>query len=76
VQLGAASSLSALNGVPGHCHSLRADRLGQFAIYLWGPYRLIFEPANDPLPYSADGQLDLTLVTHIYILGIEDYHDD
>jgi toxin HigB-1 len=75
-QLGGAHSLAALHGVPGHCHPLKADRAGQFAVYLWGPFRLIFEPTEDPLPYLADGELDLTAVTHICILGIEDYHDD
>ncbi len=75
-QLGAAGSLAEMQGVPGHCHPLKADRAGQFAVYLWGPLRLIFEPDHDPPPVLADGELDLLGVTHICLLGIEDYHDD
>jgi proteic killer suppression protein len=75
-QLAAAANLAALQGVPGHCHALKADRSGQFAVHLWGPFRLIFEPADESLPYALDGELDIEAVTQICILAIEDYHDD
>jgi len=40
-----------------------------------GPYRLIFEPAHDPLPLDENGSLDWARVTAIRILLIEDYHN-
>jgi len=39
------------------------------------PYRLIFDPANDPIPKKDDGGLDWTKVTAITVLAVEDYHD-
>jgi proteic killer suppression protein len=45
------------------------------AVYLDGPWRLIFEPANDPVPKKPDGGLDWTQVTVIRILEVRDYHD-
>ena len=45
-----APTLADMDGAPGKCHPLHADRSGEFALSLWGSYRLIFEPANNPLP--------------------------
>jgi proteic killer suppression protein len=71
----AAASLADLMDFPGKCHALSGDRAGTFAIALRGPYRLIFEPANEPLPQNQDGSLDVTRVTIIRILyEREDYH--
>lgn len=39
-----------------------------------GPYRLIFEPADDPVPTKDDGGLDWSRVTTIRALGVEDTH--
>jgi len=38
------------------------------------PYRLIFEPADNPPPTKDDGGLDWNEVTAIRIVEIEDYH--
>jgi proteic killer suppression protein len=38
------------------------------------PYRLIFIPANDPIPRKQDGGLDWCAVTQIEILEIVDPH--
>jgi len=65
-----------MSNVPGRCHALREDRAGQFALDLWGPYRLIFEPDNDPLPKKEDGGIDIAKVTSVRILEIADYHGD
>jgi len=59
---------------PDRCHELSVSRPGQFAVDLIHPYRLIFEPANDPVPRKADGGIDLVMVTKIRILSVEDYH--
>ena len=59
---------------PPRCHQLTADRRGQFAVDLEQPYRLIFEPANKPLPRLEDGGIDLTRVTEIEIIEVDDYN--
>jgi len=70
----AARTLLDLDGVPGKCHQLRGDRAGSFAVYLWGPYRLILEPNHDPVPRLDDGGIDRSLVTRILITEVVDYH--
>jgi proteic killer suppression protein len=67
-------TLADMNGVPGNCHQLHADRSGEFAVSLWGAYRLIFKPSHDPLPTLEDGGIDRTLVTMIEIKEVADYH--
>ena len=57
------------------CHELTGDRKGTLAVDLDHPYRLIFEPANDPVPRKPDGGLDWTKITVIRILELRDYHD-
>ena len=52
-----------------------ADRAGQFAVDLEGAKRLVFEPANDPIPCNEDGSIDWSKVTHVCIVFIGDYHD-
>jgi proteic killer suppression protein len=59
---------------PVRCHALEGDRKGQFAVDVKHPFRIVFEPMNDPLPLREDGGLDPTRVTSICILSIEDYH--
>jgi len=59
---------------PNRCHELTGNRKGTISIDLDGPYRLLFEPINDPLPTLPDGGLDWGGVTAIKILGVEDTH--
>lgn len=73
-ELRAAETLAVMKTLPGRCHELTADRKGQLAIDLDGPYRLIFEPAHEPLPLDGNGALDWNLVTIIRVLLIGDYH--
>lgn len=71
----AASNLEVLRNAPGRFHELRADRPGQFAADLDGPYRLIFEPvlsAEEKVAH-ADGFV-WSKITHVSIVAIEDYH--
>jgi len=73
--LDAAIALSDMRHVPGHCHELVGDRKGHLALDLDQPYRLIFEPADDPVPTREDGGLEWTQVRVIRILEIGvDYH--
>ncbi len=74
--LAAAPTLLAMEGVPGRRHQLRADRACQFAVYLWGPCRLIFVPDHGAIPYLEDGGVDLPLGTRIVIAEVVDYHGD
>lgn len=70
-----ATSLEELRNAPGHFHELHADRRGQFAASLDGPYRLIFEPviAAEEKEIHAKGFV-WSRITHVRVLSIEDYH--
>jgi plasmid maintenance system killer protein len=72
--LAGAPTLQDMDGVPGNCHQLHTDRAGQFAVDLWGSYRLVFEPDHDPLPKLPDGGIDRARVTKIVIREVVDYH--
>lgn len=37
--------------------------------------RLIFEPADNPIPIKPDGRIDWKKVTAIKIIGVEDTHE-
>lgn len=75
-ELTACENLAIVHTLPqARCHELKMDRKGQFAVDLKHPYRLIFEPANHPVPTKQDGGVDLNSVTAIKILEIVDYHD-
>jgi plasmid maintenance system killer protein len=75
-ELRAAAVLEDIRTLPqARCHELRENRKGELAVDLDHPYRLIFEPADEPIPTKPDGGLDWTKVTTIRILGIEDYHE-
>ncbi len=74
--LDAAPTLKDLEGVPGRCHPLTADRSGQFAMTLWGSFRLVFVPDHDPIPTLPDGGIDRSHVTKISITEVVDYHGD
>jgi len=60
---------------PDRRHRLKGDRKNQFAVDLVHPYRLIFKPIH-PLPMLEGGKIDLSKITEIVILGVEDYHGD
>ena len=74
-ELRAATVLEDLRQIPGaRCHELTQDRKGELAVDLVHPRRLVFEPANDPVPTKEVGGLDWSQVTAIIILEIVDYH--
>lgn len=74
-ELRAAEALEDLRNLPGpHCHELRQNFKGQLAVHLDGPYRLIFEPAHEPIPKKEDGGLDWRKVTCIRIVEVVNYH--
>jgi len=59
---------------PTRRHALSGKRKGQYAIDAKHPFRIVLEPADDPVPIRDDGSVDLERVTSIRILGVEDYH--
>jgi proteic killer suppression protein len=61
--------------VAGNPHSLKGDRMGQFALNLSGGQRLVFSPDHDPCPRHPNGGIDWSRVTSICIEYIGDYHD-
>ena len=78
VQMAILESAESLDRVPNvpppRRHELSGKRQGQFAVDLKHPHRLIFEPANEPVPRKDDGGIDLAKVTRIKILEVLDYH--
>src|SRR4051794_34883398 len=72
--LEAVDTLDDLQGIGGKFHALGADRAGEFAASVGGPFRMIFSPDHDPLPLLADGGLDRTAVTRVVITEVVDYH--
>jgi plasmid maintenance system killer protein len=75
MELRAADDLSQIARVPPpRCHELKNDRKGQLSVDLDHPYRLIFIPANDPIPRLDDDGLDWSKVTEVEIVEIADPH--
>ena len=61
---------------PGdRCHELTGNRSGQLSMDLVHPYRLIFAPANDPVPQRPEGGLDWHKITAVTIISVENTHD-
>jgi len=74
-ELRAAETLEDLRYLPqARCHELKGNRKGTLAVNLDHPFRLIFEPADEPVPLKKDGGLNWKEVRAIRILSIEDYH--
>ena len=73
--LEAAGNLSLVPTVPPcRRHQLAGDRDERFAVDLVHPYRLVFDPDDDPIPRKADGGIDVERVTAIKITDVIDYH--
>lgn len=75
-ELSAAETLADMSHLPpARCHALTGERAGQFAVTTMQRYRIIFEPANHPVPNLEDGSIDRTKVTAVRILDVNiDYH--
>lgn len=75
-ELRAANNLEEMRFLPqARAHELHGDRAGQISLDLDHPYRMIIEPAHDPIPSKEDGGLDWMKVTIVLILEIVDTHD-
>ncbi|MCD6526848.1 MAG: hypothetical protein J7K75_07665 [Desulfuromonas sp.] len=75
MELSAADTLADISYLPPpRCHELTGNRVGQFSVDLLHPHRLLFVPANEPVPTRDDGGVDLKLVTEVEIIAIVDTH--
>lgn len=76
-ELRAAATLDDLSRLPSlSCHPLKGKLVGKFAITTVQPFRMVFEPAENPVPRLVDGGVDRMQVTAIRILEVDvDYHD-
>ena len=59
---------------PERCHQLEGGRVGQYAVDLVHPKRLVFEPDHNPMPRKEDGGIDTDQVTAITVIEVIDYH--
>jgi proteic killer suppression protein len=73
--LRAANVLADMRNLPGRCHELKGTRSGQISLDLDHPYRLIFEPADNPIPRKPDGGLDWQEIASVRIIGVDDTHE-
>ena len=67
-------SLEDLRLQAGGWHELVGDRKGELACSLTKLKRLVFMPANDPIPTKPDGGLDWSKITAVMNIEIVDYH--
>lgn len=70
----AAITLEDVRHLPGNYHELTADRKGQWACDLDQPYRLIFQPHEDPIPTDENGKYIWIEITGVEIIEITNYH--
>ena len=74
-EMRAAESLQTLRFLPqARCHELKGNLAGCLSVDLEHPYRLIFRPANEPIPKKPDGGLDWGSITAVEIMRVEDTH--
>ena len=73
-QLKASKTLEDVRFQPGRFHELTSDRKGQWACDLDHPYRLIFEPQENPIPTDDDGKYIWVEIKAVGIIEIDDYH--
>ena len=67
-------TLEDVRHLPGNYHELTADRKGQWACDLDQPYRLIFQPHEDPIPTDVNGKYIWIEITGVEIIEITNYH--
>lgn len=74
--LRAASNLMDISHLPPpRMHQLKGERQGQISLDLDHPYRLLIAVANKPVPKKDNGSVNLSRVTAVTILGVEDTHE-
>jgi proteic killer suppression protein len=71
-----AETLEDVRYLPGHYHELVENRKGQWACDLDQPYRLVFEPHENPIPVTSDGNYIWVEIKGVEIIEIIDYHNE
>ncbi len=69
-----AITLEDVKHLPGNYHELTGNRKGQWACDLDNPYRLVFEPHENPIPTDKDGKYIWIEIKGVEILEIVNYH--
>jgi proteic killer suppression protein len=69
-----ALSLEDVRYLPGHYHELTGNRKGKWACDLDQPYRLIFEPHEQPIPTDDNGKYIWLEIKGVEIIEITNYH--
>jgi proteic killer suppression protein len=75
-QLEDALTLEDVRYLAGNYHELINDRKGQWACDLDQPFRLIFEPHENPIPTNKDGRYIWIEITGVEIIEIVNYHKE
>ena len=75
-QLKHAPTLEDVRYLPGNYHELIGNRKGQWACDLDQPYRLIFEPHENPVPKNEYGQFVWLKIVGIEVVEIVNYHKE
>lgn len=73
------SNIDTLEGaryLPGNYHELKENRKGQWACDLDQPYRLIFEPHENPIPEDEHGKYIWIEINGVEIMEIINYHKE
>jgi proteic killer suppression protein len=69
-----AESFADFKFLPGRFHQLTGNLKNKWVCDLDHPYRLIFEPAEVPIPKDEDGKQILIEIKSLEIIEITDYH--
>jgi proteic killer suppression protein len=69
-----ARTLEDIRHLPGHYHELTGDRKGYWACDLDQPYRLVFEPHENPIPTDEDGKYIWLEIKGVEVIEITNYH--
>lgn len=69
-----ADTLEMVRNLPGNYHELVGNRKGQWACDLDQPYRLVFEPHENPVPTDDHGKYIWLEIKGVEVLEIIDYH--
>ena len=71
-----AETLEDIATIPAaNCHELSGKSKGCLSVNLKFPYRLKFEPADNPIPKKPDGGLDWSQIRTVRILRVENTHE-
>ena len=74
-ELRAAESLDAIRYLPqARCHELKGNHAGELSVDPAHPFRLLFRPANEPIPRKNDGGLNWDGISAVEIISVEDTH--